>query len=67
VHYILFKTQKGPQQPGDNKCKRKKCGGENNENYDKNVEREKDEKRKVKFPCKLCGDDHLTHQFPQTE
>ena len=22
------------------------------------------EKKKVKFPCKLCQEDHLTHQFP---
>jgi uncharacterized protein YecA (UPF0149 family) len=25
----------------------------------------KNEKRKVKFPCKLCVDDHLNRQFPQ--
>ena len=24
-------------------------------------------KHKVKFPCKICGDDHLTHLFPQIE
>jgi hypothetical protein len=23
------------------------------------------EKRKVKFPCKLCTDDHLTHLCPK--
>jgi hypothetical protein len=67
VHFVHSKTQKGPQHPGDKKIKGKKGGGGNNKKYDKNVEREKDEKRKVKFPCNICGDDHLTHQFPQME
>ena len=28
---------------------------------------DKKPKWKVKFPCKLCKDDHLTHLFPQME
>ena len=28
---------------------------------------DKQPKRKVKFPCKLCKDDHLTHLCPQME
>jgi hypothetical protein len=27
----------------------------------------KNEKRKVKFLCKICTDDHLTHQCPRLE
>jgi hypothetical protein len=30
-----------------------------------NVEEGKKERRKVKFPCKLCTDDHLTHLCPK--
>jgi hypothetical protein len=32
-----------------------------------NVGKGKNEKRKVKFPCKLFMDDHLTHQCPRLE
>jgi hypothetical protein len=27
----------------------------------------KEEKKKVKFPCKICIDDHLTHLYPKIE
>ena len=30
-------------------------------NNNNNAGGDKKSKRKVKFPCKLCGDDHLTH------
>jgi hypothetical protein len=56
-----LKTQKGPQHPRDKKGKGKKVVGEIIKKSDKNAKREKHEKRKVKFPCKLCGDDHLKH------
>jgi hypothetical protein len=23
--------------------------------------------KKMKFPCNICGDDHLTHQFPRMD
>ena len=29
-----------------------------------NVEGGKKEKKKVKFPCKLCLEDHMTYKFP---
>lgn len=62
------KTQKGPRQPEDKKKgKGKKSGGGKDKKPNKNVEGAKDEKRKAKFPCKLCGDDHLTHQCPKME
>ena len=68
-------NQKGNQQPGQNKKKGKnnRKGGNRNENdnNDKNNKSnaggDKKPKCKVKFPCKLCGDDHLTHLFPQIE
>jgi hypothetical protein len=60
----------GSQPPGGNKKK-----GRNNRKGGKNVNKSKDnnektgnsvgegkrEKRKAKFLCKLCTDDHLTH------
>jgi len=68
VHFLKTKTWKAPQQPGENKKgKGKKGSGGNNKKYDKNVEGAKDEKRKVKFPCNICEEDHLTHYFPQME
>jgi hypothetical protein len=68
VHTVQSKTQKGPQHPREkNKGKGKKGSGGNDKNPNKNVEGEKSEKRKVKFPCNICGDDHLTHQCPKME
>ena len=63
---------KGTQQPGGkNKKGKDKKGGEKNKNKnvksDANVGGAKKEKKKVKFPCKICSDDHLTHQFPKME
>jgi hypothetical protein len=78
VHYVQSSTNlNGIQQPGGNKKKghSNNCmGGKNNnkpkENYNNeksnsNVGEEKKERRKVKFPCKLCTDDHLTHLCPK--
>jgi hypothetical protein len=65
VHFVKTKTPKGPQHLKDKrKGKGKKGVGDNNKSLDKNVEGEKDEKIKVKFPCNICDDDHLTHEFP---
>ena len=66
---------KGNQQPGWNKKKGKnnRKGGNKNENANyndknaRNVGGDKQSKRKVKFPCKLCKEDHLTHLFPHME
>jgi hypothetical protein len=41
----------------------KKGGGNNNQNpkSDVNARGSKKEKRKVKFPCNICNEYHLTH------
>jgi hypothetical protein len=68
----------GRQQPGGSKKKghnNNRRGGKNNnkpkdngnnEKMNNNVGEGKKERRKVKFPCKLCTYDHLTHFIPQT-
>ena len=62
------------QQPGRNKKKGKnnrKGGNKNdNETNDKkmnNARGDKNPNQKVKFPSKLCKDDHLTHLCPRIE
>jgi hypothetical protein len=66
----------GNQQPGGNKkkgCNNRKGGkngnkpkdNNNNEKMGSNVGEGKRERRKVKFPCKICIDDHLTHLCPK--
>jgi hypothetical protein len=81
VHYVQSTNPNGSQQPGGNKKKghgnNHKGGNNNNNNKGKdennndkpnnNVGEGKKEKRKVKFPCKLCKDDHLTHLCPKIE
>ena len=66
---VQSSDQKGNQQPWQNRKKGKnnnnKKGGNKNENANnndkngKNAGGDKQNKRKVKFPCKLCKDDHL--------
>jgi hypothetical protein len=75
VHLVQSSANpNGNQQPGGNKKKgRNNCKGgkngnkpkENNENMGSNDGEGKKEKCKVKFPCKLCTDDHLTHLCPK--
>ena len=67
-------NQKGNHQPGRNKKKgknnRKGFNRNDNANNDKNnnnVRGDKKPKHKVKFPCNICRDDHLTHLFSQIE
>jgi hypothetical protein len=81
VHYVQSSTNpNGNQQPGGNKRKghgNNRKGGRNNNNKPKenanndrlkvNAGEGKKEKQKVKFPCKLCTDDHLTHLCPKLE
>ena len=73
---VQSSNPKGSQQPGRNKKKgknnRKVANKNDNETNDKknnnnNARGDKKPKRKVKFPCKLCGDDHLTHLCPRME
>ena len=60
-------SSKGNQQPGGKKKKGKKGEGNQNQNKPKpanNADGGKKENKKVKFPCKLCQEDHLTHLCP---
>jgi len=70
------KNPNGEQQPCGNKRKgrnTRKGGKNNNKPKDKdnngrqndNAGEVKKEKHKVKLPCKLCTDDHLTHLCPK--
>jgi hypothetical protein len=63
---VQSKNPKGNQQT-DRKRKYKNKKGKGDKKAVNNVGEGKNENRKVKFPCKLCRDDHLTHQFPQLE
>ena len=66
---VQSSDQKGNQQPRRNRKKGKnnhKRGNKNenanlNDKNDCNSGGDKQSKRKVSFPCKLCKDDHLTH------
>ena len=65
---VQSSDQKGKQQPRRNKKKGKNNhkGGNKNENANNahNARGYKHAKLKVKFPCKLCKDDHLTYLCP---
>jgi hypothetical protein len=77
VHSVQSsKNRNGGQQPGRNKRKGRNNhkGGkngskpkdkDNNGKSNDNAKEGKKEKHKVKFPCKLCTDDHLTHLCPK--
>jgi hypothetical protein len=52
---------------GRNNNNNKAKDDNNNDKSNNNVGEGKKEKRKVKFPCKLCKDDHLTHLCPKIE
>ena len=74
VLLVQSSDQKGNQQPGRNRKKGRnnRRGGKmkENQNDDKNRENArgyKKSKRKVNFPCKLCGGDHITYFFPYIE
>ena len=70
---MWWKTnKKGNQQPERNKKKGKNNhkGGNRNENANNNDKNahdasgDKQAKRKVKFPCKLCKEYHITYLCP---
>jgi hypothetical protein len=76
-HSVQLSTgPNGNQQPGGNKkkgCNNNCKGGKNNkpkdngnnERMNNNVREGKKERRKVKFPCNICIDNHLTHLCPK--
>ena len=66
--------QKGNQQPGRNRKKGKnnRKGGNKNENANNdkngcNAGGDNKAKHKVKLPCKLCKDNHLTYLCPRID
>lgn len=70
VNSVQSTQPKNPQQPGGNNNNNK-----NNNTYTEqgiaqtqnaNAGGNKD-KRKVKFPCKICGGNHLTHHCPRMD
>jgi hypothetical protein len=78
VHFVQSLTNpNGNQQPRGNKKKglgnnrkgqknsNKPKDNGNNEKLNNNSSEGNKERRKVKFPCKLCIDDHLTHLCPK--
>jgi hypothetical protein len=78
IHFMKSSTvPNGNQQPGGNKKKgrnnnhkggknnNKPKDNRNNEKTNNNDGEGKKERRKVKFPCNLCTDDHLTHLCPK--
>ena len=75
VLFVQSSDQNGNQQPRRNRKKGKNNhkGGNKNKNAnfsdknDCNAGGEKQSKHKVKFPFKLCKDDHLTHLCPRME
>jgi hypothetical protein len=71
VHSVQMTNPKGTWKPSRKKKGKDKKGGGNDNN---NVNKEepsfvggKKEERKVNFPCELCKEDHLTHEFPKME
>jgi hypothetical protein len=64
VHSVQSTTPKANQQT-EGKKKHKNKKGKGDKKAANNVGEGKTEKRKVKFLCKICTDDHLTHLFPQ--
>ena len=66
--YNAKSNQKGTQNPSGKKNKGKKReGNQNKPKPTNNAEGGKKEKKKVKFPCKLFHEDHLTYQCPLKE
>ena len=57
--------RKGRNNRKGGKNKNKPKEKDNNGRLNDNAGEGKKEKRKVKFPCKICTDDHLTHLCPK--
>jgi hypothetical protein len=63
VHTVKSKNPKATQQPEGKKKQHKK--GKGDKKPTNNAGGGTTEKRKVRYPCNLCAEDHLTHQCPQ--
>jgi hypothetical protein len=66
VHNVKKKNPKGKQQT-EGKKKHKIKKGKGDKKDENSVGKGKTKKRKVKFLCKICMENHLTHQCPQLE
>jgi hypothetical protein len=60
---VQSKNPKANQQPEGKKKQQKK--GKGDKKPTNNVDRGNIEKRKVRYPCNLCAEDHPTHQCPR--
>ena len=72
INVVQSYNPKGNQQSDGNKKgrnkKKDKDGKDNVNKPNNNVgEGKRESKKKVKFPCKLCTRDHLTHLFPKIQ
>jgi hypothetical protein len=63
VHSVQMTNPKATQQPEGKKKQRKK--GKRDKKPTDNVGEGTTEKRKARYPCNLCVEDHLTHLCPQ--
>jgi hypothetical protein len=60
--------EKGPKHPIEKKKENgKKGSGGNDKKDNKNVKGGENERRNMKLPIKIFGDDHLNHQFLKME
>jgi ribosomal protein L44E len=66
VHSVQSKNPKGNQQ-SKGKRKYKNNNGNGDKKVVNNVGKGQNKKRKMKFMCKICANDHLTHEFPWFE
>jgi hypothetical protein len=63
VNTMQLMNPKAIQQPDGKKKQRKKGKGDNKPTN--NIGRGNTEKRKARYPCNLCVEDHPTHQCPR--
>jgi ribosomal protein L44E len=63
VNNVQSTNPKANQQPDGKKKQRKK--GKGDKKPTNNVDRGNTEKKKMKYPCNLCKEDHPTYQCPR--
>ena len=65
--FVQSSQKRNPQPRGKKKKGKKGEGNQNNKKPTNNVDGGKKENKKVKFPCNLCHEDHMTHLFTLME
>jgi hypothetical protein len=63
VHSVQSTNPKATHHPDGKKKQRKK--GKGDKKPTNNDGRGNKENNKLKYPCNICMEDHLTHQFPR--